>query len=137
MLKNLFKAAHSLDVPQRMMVTRDAAWLAGGTVALIVALAVAAALNVVSADSPYWDAVLQTRLALVRLPLALAVAIIGYYLAMLLYLIFAKTYLGRRLTFIEDGDGSQIGGMKLGNAGTIQAMLFLACIAGLLLAVLR
>lgn len=137
MLKALFASPHKLTPQERKTVTWMAGWVAIVAVAFVVALAAVTAGNVVSADSPYWDAVLQTRLALVRLPLALATATIGFYLSLGFYAVFSKTYVGRRLTLMEDGDGGQIGGMKLSNAGTMQAMLSLACIAGLLLSVVR
>jgi hypothetical protein len=137
MLKALFASPHKLTPQERKTVTWMAGWVAIAAVFFVVALAAITAGNVVSADSPYWDAVLLTRLVLVRLPLALAVATVGFYLALGFYSVFNKTYIGRRLTLMEEGDGGQIGGMKTGNAGTIMAMLFLACIAGLALAVLR
>jgi hypothetical protein len=139
MLKNLLKSPHTLDVEERRAVTRSAGILAGAAVAVIVALACITAGNVVSADSPFWDAILQTRLALVRLVLASAVLVISYYATLVEFHAFSHTALGRSIIVwkADDTDGANMHGFKTSNAGFIIALMFAGNTAGLLLSVLR
>jgi hypothetical protein len=139
MLRKFFTSAHTMDLAERKSVTRWAGAIAGVAVLVIVALAMAAARTSVGADSAWWDAVLQARLVLVRLVLAAAIMAIGYFASLILYHAFAKTAIGRSLVVWkeDDTDGANMHGYKTSNGGFIMAMLFVACIGGLLIGVLR
>lgn len=139
MLSKLFNAAHTMSLDERKSVTRWAGAVAGIAVLVIVALAVDAARTPVGSDSAWWDAVLQARLVLVRLVLAAAIIAIGYFTSLVLYHAFAKTAIGRSLVVFkeDDTDGANMHSFKTSNGGFIQAMLFVACIGGLLIGVLR
>lgn len=139
MLGKLFTSAHTMDLAERKSVTRWAGIVAGAAVLLIVTTAADAARTTVGTDSAWWDAVLQARLVLVRLVLAAAIMAIGYFASLILYHAFAKTAIGRSLVVWKDDDtdGANMHGYKTSNGGFIMAMLFVACIGGLLIGVLR
>jgi thiol:disulfide interchange protein len=137
MIGKLFHASSLLTPEERKSVTRTSGIIAGIAVLFIVALACVTAGNVVSADSPWWDAVLQARLILFRLTFAIVLIAVGFYTALVLFSVFAKTALGHRTVVPQDGEGTTLSGFKIGNAGFVQGLLMLACIAGLLVGVLR
>ena len=137
MLKRLFDSPHTMTVDERKGVTRSAGKVAAFSVGFVVTLALLTASNVVPAENPWWDAILQARLVLVRLVLAVPLICIGYYLALVLYAAFSKTAVGRQIVIHEDGEGANMHGFKTSNSGFIVALLMLSCIGGLLLGVLK
>ena len=137
-IAHLWSAALDLTSEQRRSSVRIAAWVGFVIVAMTLLAAGGTAGRVVPADHPIWEAVLQTRLALVRLVLAVPLMVIGAISAVAIFQVLENSALGARITDINDPAAqAEEWAAALRNRGTILAALFLACILGLLFGVLR
>lgn len=155
---DLFSATFDLTKEERRRSVRIASWAAVALVVIILAAAGATAGNVVAADDPIWEAVLQTRIALVRLPLAVVLVVIGAIIAVVIYQVLENSRLGDRVLgafFVRAADPEESIGPVCGedyplpdgqnivfaepvsSRSSILAALFVACILGLLIGVLR
>lgn len=137
-ITQLWAAALDLSPEERRRSVRIAAWIGAVLVALTLLAAGSTAGRVVSADHPIWEAVLLTRLALVRLVLAVPLLLIGAITAVAIFQVLENSALGSRILEINDQviQGHETGAV-LRNRGIILAALFLSCILGLLFGVLR
>lgn len=142
-LKDIDAAAHKL---QREDLHRSVR--AGVAVAMLLAVlllfgAGRVAGQVVPAEHPFWEAVLQAKLVLVRTVLANLPLIQGLLVAYLAYQVYENTELGRRTVIWHlDECGApdervEIRAAKTRNAGLIQAALVAGCVLGYLQGVLR
>lgn len=136
-LRHLWHAAYNLTVVERRCSVRAACGLAGVLLLAVLLWAVVVARVQVGADHPLWEAVLQARMVLVRLILALPVLVLGLLAAVAAYQTLENTELGRRLLIWDPSDDARVEATKTGNAGTLLASLVLACVLGLLWGVLR
>lgn len=135
--KDLLAAAFDLTEVERRRTVRIVSMLAALLVAVVIAWAWRTSGNVVPAESPVWEAVLQTRLVLVRIVLAVPLVVIGAYTALLIFQALENSALGARLFIVVKTDFEMTREAKVKNRGTVLAALFIACILGLLLGVLR
>jgi hypothetical protein len=138
--KHLWSAAFDLTDLQRRRTVRIVAGIALALVFSTLLGAWLLARHVVPAESPVWEAVLQTKLALVRLVLAVPLVVIGASLALAIYQVVENSALGTRLLLVNtfaDPTPNPETGAKVRNRGTLLAALFVACILGLLIGVLR
>ncbi len=136
-LTNLWKAAYNLDPEDRKKSVRIAAGLGVMLVVLVLCGAGGAAGQVVPAEHPIWEAVLQARLVLVRLVLAVPILILGAAAGILLYQWMENTDLGKRLLVWDLGDDVRVRAQKTRNGGGILGAILASSILGLLLGVLR
>jgi hypothetical protein len=100
-------------------------------------ITIATATTPAGADSAIWDVVLQSRLALVRIILAIPVVILAVGGAMVAFNAVSHSETGRHLMTWDGADTPEVKARKTGNMGLILAVLLLAFVLGLLGAVLR
>lgn len=136
-LGHLWQAAYNLTPEQRKRSVRVAAWIGAVLVLLVIFAAGKAAGAVVPAEHPVWEAVLQSRLVLVRMVISIPLLILGTLAAVALYQVIENTELGKRLLIWAESDDARVEAEKTSNAGTLLGKLLLACILGLALGVLR
>jgi len=136
-LTNLWKAAYNLDPEDRQRSVRIAAGLGVLLAVLVLCGAGGTAGQVVAADHPLWEAVLQARVVLVRLVLAVPVLVLGGFAGVLLYQLLENTNLGKRLLIWDLGDDIRIRAQKTRNGGSLLGAILAASILGLMLGVLR
>lgn len=136
-LSHLFANAFDLTPEQRQRSVRIAAWVGGLLVLVVLFAAGRTAGQVVPAEHPIWEAVLQTRLALVRLVMALPLPLIGTVAGVVIYQVFENSELGKRLVVPAGTDDAHVEAQKVRNGGAILAALVGACILGFMLGVLR
>jgi hypothetical protein len=135
--KDLWSAAYNLHPDTCKRTVRIAGILAVLLVVVVLFGAAAIAGRVVPAENPVWEAILQTRLAFVRMGLAIPVLILAAVSGVTLFQVLENTQLGKRLLIWADGDDPQVKAQKTRNAGALLSALILSCIVGLLLGVLR
>jgi hypothetical protein len=136
-LKNLWAAAYNLDPLERRRAVRVAVWIGAVVALLVLILAGRTAGQVVPAEHPIWEAILQFRLAGVRLVLALPLVLLGACLGAAIYQLIENSELGRRLLIWDSKDAVPVMAQKTRNGGTLLATLVGSCILGLCLGVLR
>jgi hypothetical protein len=134
---HLWTAAWDLTPEERSRTVRVCSWIAFVLVLIVLAGAGSTAGRVVPAEHPVWEAILQTRLVLVRLVLTVPLLVIGATAAVLLYQLLENTELGRRLLIWHYSDDAHTQATKTRNGGSLLATLLAACILGILLGVLR
>lgn len=136
-LTNLWKAAYNLDPEDRQRSVRIAAGLGVLLVVLVLCGAGGAASQVVPAEHPAWEGVLQARLVLVRLALAVPLLILAAFAGVLIYQLLENTELGKRLLIWAPADDARTQAQKTRNAGSLLGAILAASIVGMLLGVLR
>jgi hypothetical protein len=136
-LAHLWHAAYNLTVMERRRSVRAICGLSGGILTAILIWALVVARGQVGADHPLWEAIIQARMVLVRLILAVPVMILGLLAAVTAYQTLENTELGRRLMIWDISDDALVQSTKTSNAGNLLASLVLACALGLLWGVLR
>jgi len=123
--QHLWAEVSSISPEERAKSVRIAAWVGLLLVLIVLGMASETARTNVASESPIWDAVLQTRLALVRLVLALPILIIGSVGAVSVYQLLENSKLGDRIL---------AGSLE---RSIVMAALLASCIIGLLFGVLR
>lgn len=136
-LRNLLQAAYNLDPAQRKVVVLLGTVVSAIFTCALIAGAFHAAVLLVPAESPMWEAALQSRLILVRLAVAPAIAMVAVIFALLFNLVFGKTETARRLFTWAPTDTEQVRAEKVRNSGNFLAVIMGALILGMLFGVLR
>jgi len=136
-IKDLLSHPGAVSNDRKSELTRVSILIAWLMVAVVLVVVIIFACLNVGDHSSLWDAVLQARWALFRLVLSLGLILVGGGVAILIFNALECTELGKRLFVPDEQDFTGLHTIKVSNAGTILGFLFLACIAGLLLGVLR
>ncbi len=136
-LAHLWEAAYNVTPEDRKRSVRIASGIGIALVVLVIFVAGKTAGQVVPAEHPIWEAVLQARLILVRLLVALPLLVLAAFAAVTIYQVVENTELGRRLLIWASSDDAHTQAQKTRNGGALLASLLAACIVGLLLGVLR
>jgi hypothetical protein len=136
-LRDLFKHPHDLPEKRRKEVVLEVVSTITGLSVMVLLAAGYMAEHQPSADdpSPAWEAIKITQVALVRLPLVLALVGLLVGVAVVLYQLFESSDLGARLVTFRPADPQAH--TKLRNGSTILAALVLAIVLGGLSACLR
>lgn len=135
--RNLLQAAYNLTDDQRKWIVR-----VGVTVSVLFTLALLvgafrAAVLIVPAESPVWEAALQLRLILIRLAVTPAIVALAVGLGLGLEAVFGKTELARRLFVWAPTDTAIVKAEKTRNYGNFVTITLTGLIIGLLFGVLR
>jgi len=136
-LKSILQDARDLTPQRKSELTKSTVMVGTVFVLVAIALIIATASKTVAAEHPLWEAVVQSRLALARIIMAVPMAFIGFGLAYLLYNVLENSDLGRRTVVPEEKDNLNVKAFKVSNAGFILASISVACILGMILAVCR
>lgn len=136
-LTHLWTAGYNLTPDQRRRTVRYATATAAALLAVLLFAAGKAAAQSVPADHPVWEAVLQARLALVRLALAVPIVIVALACGLTIYQVMENSELGKRLWQWHESDDAYTQAAKTRNGGMVLAAILGSCILAFLLGILR